>query len=152
MVRANMANAANLSGRAINISKTTAAHALSYYLTTHHGVTHGHAVALTLGAVFDLNDGCNVRHFANEESRLNANKRMLNIYRILQISPPTTESARTAFYNLLKNLGLATRLRDVGVQNSELRDLVESVNVERLENNPATLNGDALYELLEKRF
>ena len=31
-------------GRAIDISRTTAAHAFSYYLTAHYGISHGHAV------------------------------------------------------------------------------------------------------------
>lgn len=31
-------------GRAIDISRTTAAHALSYYMTSHYGIPHGHAV------------------------------------------------------------------------------------------------------------
>ena len=31
-------------GRAIDLSRTTAAHALSYYMTSHYGVPHGHAV------------------------------------------------------------------------------------------------------------
>ena len=31
-------------GRAIDISRTTAAHAFSYYLTSHYGIPHGHAV------------------------------------------------------------------------------------------------------------
>ncbi|MCL2547439.1 MAG: phosphonoacetaldehyde reductase [Oscillospiraceae bacterium] len=40
--------AANLSGKAINIGKTTAAHAMSYKLSTVFGIAHGHAVALCL--------------------------------------------------------------------------------------------------------
>lgn len=31
-------------GRAIDISRTTAAHAFSYYMTSHYGIPHGHAV------------------------------------------------------------------------------------------------------------
>ena len=31
-------------GRAIDVSRTTAAHAFSYYLTSHYGIPHGHAV------------------------------------------------------------------------------------------------------------
>lgn len=31
-------------GRAIDISRTTAAHAFSYFLTSHYGIPHGHAV------------------------------------------------------------------------------------------------------------
>jgi alcohol dehydrogenase len=40
-----MAIGSHLAGRAIDISKTTAAHALSYNLTKRFGVSHGHAVA-----------------------------------------------------------------------------------------------------------
>ena len=38
---------ANLAGKAISISKTTAPHALSYPFTTKYGIPHGHAVSLT---------------------------------------------------------------------------------------------------------
>ena len=40
----NWPEASYWAGRAIDISRTTAAHALSYYLTSHYGVPHGHAV------------------------------------------------------------------------------------------------------------
>ena len=39
-----MLKAANLSGRAIAISETTAPHALSYGFTAFYKVSHGHAV------------------------------------------------------------------------------------------------------------
>ena len=35
-------------GRAINISKTTAPHAVSYPFTSEYKIGHGHAVAITL--------------------------------------------------------------------------------------------------------
>ena len=44
--------AANYSGRAINLTKTTAPHAMSYGLTSHYGIAHGHAAALALRAVW----------------------------------------------------------------------------------------------------
>lgn len=40
----NWPEAAYWAGRAIDISRTTAAHAFSYYLTSHYGIPHGHAV------------------------------------------------------------------------------------------------------------
>ena len=43
------------SGRAIATSRTTLCHALSYPLTLHYGVWHGHACGLTLGAVLRYN-------------------------------------------------------------------------------------------------
>ncbi len=42
-------------GRAIDISRTTAAHALSYYLTARYGVPHGHAVYMTFPYVCRAN-------------------------------------------------------------------------------------------------
>ena len=51
-----MMRAAHLSGKAINISKTTASHAMSYPLTVHFGIPHGHAVALTLPRLVVFND------------------------------------------------------------------------------------------------
>lgn len=44
---------ANYSGRAINISKTTAPHAMSYYLTAEHDYPHGIAVAASFMFWYD---------------------------------------------------------------------------------------------------
>ena len=38
--------ASNLAGKAINISKTTAPHAVSYPFTSLFNISHGHAVSL----------------------------------------------------------------------------------------------------------
>ena len=48
-----VAKASNLAGKAINITFTTACHAISYPLTSHYGVSHGHAVGLTLGEMLN---------------------------------------------------------------------------------------------------
>ena len=50
-----MAIGANLSGKAINISKTIAPHALSYSFTTMYGVPHGHAVSLSFNKILKFN-------------------------------------------------------------------------------------------------
>ena len=47
--------AANLSGQAINLTKTTAPHALSYKISSLTNISHGHAVAITLGHFFEIN-------------------------------------------------------------------------------------------------
>lgn len=46
--------AAYLAGCAINITRTTAGHAMSYNLTSTFNIAHGHAVALCLTALFPL--------------------------------------------------------------------------------------------------
>ena len=42
-------------GRAIDISRTTAAHALSYYMTANYGIAHGHAVYMMFPYVCKAN-------------------------------------------------------------------------------------------------
>ena len=49
----NMLIAANYSGKAINITQTTAPHAMSYKLTSLYEIAHGHAVALCLPPVWE---------------------------------------------------------------------------------------------------
>lgn len=44
--------AANYAGRAINITQTTAPHAMSYKLTSMYGLPHGHAVGICLPVVW----------------------------------------------------------------------------------------------------
>ena len=44
--------ASNYAGQAINITQTTAAHAMSYKLTSLYGIPHGHAVALSMTRVW----------------------------------------------------------------------------------------------------
>ena len=48
-----MQKVANLSGKGINISETTAGHALSYNITKMYHIPHGHAVAMCLNAIFN---------------------------------------------------------------------------------------------------
>lgn len=47
--------AGHLAGRAIAIAGTTVCHAMSYPLTLHYGLAHGHACGLTLAAVLRYN-------------------------------------------------------------------------------------------------
>jgi len=48
MLRMNMLEAANLAGKAFNITKTSICHAISYPLTTKYNIPHGIACAMTL--------------------------------------------------------------------------------------------------------
>ena len=50
-----MSIAANLAGKAINISKTTAPHAASYPFTSLFNISHGHAVGLFFEKFFKFN-------------------------------------------------------------------------------------------------
>lgn len=49
---AGMLKAANLAGKAINITQTTAGHAMCYKLTSLYSIAHGHAAALCVSKLF----------------------------------------------------------------------------------------------------
>jgi alcohol dehydrogenase len=70
VVRAEMCAAAHRSGQAIRHTRTSAPHALSYHLTSHYGVPHGFAVALTLPAVWRWNQGVGQADCADPRARL----------------------------------------------------------------------------------
>jgi len=144
--RAAMARGAYLAGRAIDCSKTTAAHALSYALTTRFGVAHGHAVALTLGRFFELN--ARARTLGVRDPRgVGYVERTLAALCTMLGEPDATAVARR-WSALLESLGLETDLRRLGVSPGDLDALVDAVNAERLGNHPVRLTRETLRELL----
>jgi alcohol dehydrogenase len=132
--RAMMAEGSHLAGKAINISKTTAPHALSYYLTSKFSIAHGHAVALLLGHFFLINE----KKSPNE------------LYSILGLT-----SARECcdfWYDLMRQCALETNLARLGVTQRYAQEMALSVNVERLNNNPVFLSKADLVDTINRLF
>jgi len=138
LVAANMARAANYAGRAINLTKTTAPHALSYALTKTYGIPHGLAVSLTLPAFFVLNETR-----GNKETL----KAMIELYQILGIT--SAQTASIWFKNLIASTGQPVRLAEIrNLSGMEIVKLVEKVNLERLTNHPVLLTKEDLMTAL----
>lgn len=76
-----MQQVANLSGKAINISETTAGHALSYNITKMFNIPHGHAVAMCLNAIFN-----NVELKRYQEVKENFQRVLKNMDIVLTVS------------------------------------------------------------------
>jgi alcohol dehydrogenase len=137
----------HFAGRAIDISRTTAAHALSYGITKGYGVSHGHAAALTLGSFI-------AAHANAEPAALNPgidpdhhDRAMATI--LAALGAADGAAARDRFAALLDDLHLQRRLSDVGVSTGdERRRLAAAVNVERLGNNPIRFSETQLEDLL----
>lgn len=148
-LRADLARAAHLAGRAIDVTRTTAPHALSYALTSGYGLPHGAAVAMTLGEVLlwnsevtddDVTDSRGAEHV----------RRVLREICVL-LGAPDPAAARDRFRELMTSVGLATRLSEVGVRTaSQRRAIAESVNPERLANNPRAFSQRDLKDLLDR--
>ena len=143
-----MAIGSHLSGRAIDISKTTGAHALSYYLTKHFGIPHGHAVAVTLGGFIH-------EHHRSVESQsgdeFNGVRRALDTLQALFAVSSRNEIAG-AFDRLVDDLGLQRPpWGDISID-AVIDDWAGSVNAQRMLNNPVDISGQRLENLLRSRW
>lgn len=130
--------AAYYSGKAINISKTTLPHALSYFLTIKYNIAHGHAVAVILGLIGRLN-----YKFGDKILK----SKMMDICEILEINANDFESYWT---QLLKISNLENKLSKLGVHFDDLQTMVDVVNIERLKNHPINFEKSLLLEELKR--
>ncbi len=143
-----MSRASHLAGKGINITKTTAPHALSYALTSRHGVPHGMAVAITLAPTLAFNAGVTDDDCTDPRGAIAVRDRMSRILDILRSD--NVDEATDSIKNLLSKIDCPTTLDEVGVKTSdEMQSIVDSVNIERLSNNPRRATQDQLLKLLQ---
>ena len=138
--------ASHLAGKAINITKTTAPHALSYHLTSEHKVPHGHAVALTLGEVFVYNGLVTEEDVTDKRGVEYVRKTMHELNSLLGCSD--AESSREKIRGIMNSIGLETHLSSFGVVEKDIEPILNSVNPERLKNNPRFLTKPLIKEVL----
>ena len=145
--RAAMMGASHLAGKAINIGKTTAPHALSYRITHEFGVAHGHAVCLTLGPVLAFNAGATAEDVADERGVEHLQK-MINLI-LSKLGVRDAHEAKAKITELMESIGCQTRLSSLGIGAEARVQIAASVNQERLKNNPREFTQSQLLQLLE---
>ena len=121
--------AAYESGRAISISRTTAAHAMSYQITKRIGYAHGHACMLTLPWLW---------------KHLGAAPILADLNRIMDV----TDGAEL----LLGMLAALDMLPDLQPDEALLDALTASVNTQRLGNHPEPLAPEELRAIYVQAF
>ena len=147
-VRAGMCRAAHLAGRAINVSKTTAPHAISYAISAATGLPHGLAVALTLAPVLMYNSQTTAADCVDPRGPDHVISSIARILELLACDSPS-EAVRK-IENLVRSVGGSTRLRDVRLhRDADVEMLVRRVNTQRLSNNPRRVTPEALRQLLD---
>ncbi len=125
-----MLDASYQSGKAIQITRTTAAHAMSYMLTKRLSLAHGHACMLTLPTLWEMMQ-------EHEEMRetlgdLSAKMRLGD----MRMAP-----------KLLKGILYDLEMPIPPVPDEEtLEELAASVNTERLSNHPVAMTKDEIRE------
>ena len=133
--RTAMAKAANLSGQAINITKTTAPHALSYRISTKYGLQHGHAVALTLGKFFILNYPQHDMNISDRRGYKFVMSTMKSLFNALGVK--SSKEASDYWYNLMKKTGLEPNINIAcSLTKNDLLGIIRGVDQFRLKNNP----------------
>ena len=134
--------AANLAGKAINISETSIPHALSYKIVATFKIAHGHAVALTLAAywkfiVDNISSCCDSRgqdYLVATLSELNQLFGGQNSY-----------EAIAGFQAFLNSMQLEAVVID---NSSALVRLAEACKIHPLKNSPVTISPDNIRDLL----
>ena len=125
-----MLDASYQSGKAIQITRTTAAHAMSYMLTKKLGLAHGHACMLTLPVLWEM--------MLDHEDMLALLKDLSSKMRLGDV-----RMAPRLLKGILFDLGMPVPpLPD----EETLDELAGSVNVERLNNHPVFMSKDEIKE------
>ena len=136
--------AANYGGRAINLAQTTAAHAMSYKITSMYKLPHGHAVAVCLPEIWEY-------MLAHLEKCVDpkGDRYLSEVFGEISTSMGETspEGAIGAFREMMEVMDLRNPVTDPGKRSGDLDILSRSVNPIRLKNNPVSLDSDVLLSL-----
>lgn len=137
---ASMMKAANIAGKAINITQTTAGHAMCYKLTSLYGISHGHAAALCVSRLWSFMLH-NMRQCVEPRGEDYLNEIFRELAQSMGYADP--EMAAEYFRQLVDGMELGMPK----VKEEEYKILVASVNPVRLGNNPVALAERDMEEL-----
>jgi len=142
-----MSKASFLAGKAINIAKTTAPHALSYSFTIMYDIPHGHAVALTLPSFIEYNYNVTEKD-CNDKRGVSFIKK--NIEEICYLFKTSPDNSKGFFTDFFKSLGLDLSIKKLIKDKFDLSAIIDSVNIERLNNNPREISKKTICNLLNQ--
>lgn len=141
---ANIMLGANYGGRAINITATTAAHAMSYKITSLYKFPHGHAVSICLPEIWEYMIS-HIEKCLDKRGQKYLNEVFNNI--ALTMGAKKTTEAIRLFREMMQQMELTNPVSD-SLQ-SDIPLLVSSVNPVRLKNNPVELDTETIRHLYE---
>jgi alcohol dehydrogenase class IV len=137
-----------LAGKAINISKTTAAHAVSYAFTTYYSIPHGHAVFLTLPEFFEYNQGVDENDMNDSRGVDYTRDNIHELCKLLGVS--CALEGKIFLREYAKKIGIELSLEKLGISDYKEK-IIGNVNMERLGNNPRKITKEGLVALLKSK-
>ncbi len=136
----NMLLAANIAGKAINITQTTAGHAMCYKLTSLYGIAHGHAAALCLSVLWPY-------MLKHKEDCIDPRGQvhLVSIFETLAgaMGADCPNCAVQKYKEILRELNLTIPQ----MEEKDYEVLKTSVNPVRLKNNPVKLTEEVIEQL-----
>lgn len=141
-----MMSAAYTAGKAINITQTTAGHAMSYKLTSLYGIAHGHAVALCIDVLWSWM----AEHISACNDIRGENYLKNTLARLGRLFGAEDSFGCKKFREILKML----KLGDVDIRAEDIGLLSDTVNPVRLKNHPVSMTKEdirGLYESIRNR-
>jgi len=147
--RLNMAKAAHSSGKAINISKTTACHSISYPITSYFGVAHGHAVALTMPQIIEFNSKVSEKDCNDKRGEDFVKARVNEIIELLDAEDAI--DAKRNFQTLMKKIGVEGKLGRLNIDYNGSRLIIDKgFTPDRMNNNPRVVMKDDLEKIMDE--
>ena len=141
-----MQEASYLAGKAINITKTTAPHAISYTFTSYYDIPHGHAVSISLPYFMKYNYYVEEEDCTDNRGFMSVKNRIDKILDILGLNILEVEEALIKFFELL---GIEININKLILEfDKEL--IINNVNTERLSNNPRMVTKETINSFIEK--
>jgi alcohol dehydrogenase class IV len=149
--RTAMAQAALLAGQAINVTRTTAPHAVSYALTTLFDIPHGHSCALTLPAFLVYNAQVSDSDVLDSRGVPWVRQRIKEVLELLHAD--SAEEGRTQLLRVVEETGLESRLSSLGLEVTDIQRILNfGFDWNRAGNNPRRLTEAGLREVLNLAF
>ena len=131
----NMQKAAYYAGQAINISQTTAAHAMSYKITSLYHIPHGHAVALCLMPIW--------KYMLSEEAEVIDPRGKEYYCEVMKEINDLLNNGLNTYVEIYESLNIN---REFGSKD-DLEILVKSVNPTRMKNHPVKLDEERIRKI-----
>jgi alcohol dehydrogenase class IV len=140
-----MSIAANLAGKAISISKTTAPHAASYPFTSLFNISHGHAVSLFFERFFKFN----YNNLDKSETSFDLKKRFDLIFNLFDVPNINDFNSKISLIKNQAKLEDNLIKLDINIQQSS-ENIFKGINLLRLGNNPVKIDGKDILNIISK--
>ena len=138
-----MSIASNLAGKAINISKTTAPHAVSYPFTSLFNISHGHAVSLFFEKFLQYN----YLNLDKSKTSFDLKKRFELIFDIFNVK--NIESLSNKISKIKKGGSLTDDLQSLKIDvKKNSKNIIGGINLLRLGNNPVQIDEKEIYKII----